>query len=133
MTPIHNTINITNSSFLGNVLKNGDSVYVRILNTTENPNKYFAGNLFEVTSKEKLLPGTEFRATIKLNGKTLQLIPQKNIEKTQPENSIQKFDIKSFDENSTQINNLLQSLNLPQDKLSFNLIQFLHKHCFLEA
>ena len=131
MTPIHNTINITNSSFSGNVLKNGDSVYVRILNTTENPNKYiasFAGNLFEVTSKEKLLPGTEFRATIKLNGKTLQLIPQKNIEKTQPENSIQKFDIKSFDENSTQINNLLQSLNLPQDKLSFNLIQFFQQH-----
>ena len=127
MNPIHNTINITNSSLSSNVLKNGSSVYVRILNTTENPNKYiasFVGNLFEVTSNTKLLPGTEFRAKIQLNGKTLQLIPQKNIENTQTEDKIQKFDIKSFEQNSTQINNLLQNLNLPQDKLSLNLIQF---------
>ena len=44
------------------------------------------------------------------------------------EDKIQKFDIKSFEQNSTQINNLLQNLNLPQDKLSFNLIQFFQQH-----
>ena len=84
MNPVHNTISITKTSISNNVLKDGNSVFVRILNTTNTPNKYiasFAGNMFEVTSNTKLLPGTEFRATIKLNGKSLQLIPQKNIEK----------------------------------------------------
>ncbi len=131
MNRVHNTINITNTSFSNNVLKDGNSVYVRIVNTTNSPNKYiasFAGNLFEVTSNTNLLPGTEFRATIKLNGKSLQLIPKKNIEKLQIENTIQKFDVKSFDENSTFIKNLLQNLNLPQDKLSVTLIQFFQQH-----
>ena len=131
MNPVHNTISITKTSIPNNVLKDGNSVFVRILNSTDTPNKYiasFAGNMFEVTSNTELLPGTEFRATIKLNGKSLQLTPQKNIEKLQIENSIQKFDIKNFDENSTQINNLLQNLNLPQDKISLNLIQFFQQH-----
>ena len=131
MNPVHNTISITKTSISNNVLKDGNSVFVRILNTTNTPNKYiasFAGNMFEVTSNTKLLPGTEFRATLKLNGKSLQLIPQKNIEKLQVENTIQKFDIKTFDENSSQINNLLQNLNLPQDKISLNLIQFFQQH-----
>ena len=131
MNRVHNTINITNNSFSNNILKDGNSVFVRILDTTNTPNKYiasFAGNMFEVTSNTNLLPGTEFRATIKLNGKSLQLIPQKNIEKLQIENTIQKFDIKNFDENSTQINNLLQNLNLPQDKISLTLIQFFQQH-----
>ena len=131
MNPVHNTISITKTSIPNNVLKDGNSVFVRILNSTDTPNKYiasFAGNMFEVTSNTKLLPGTEFRATLKLNGKSLQLIPQKNIEKLQVENTIQKFDIKTFDENSSQINNLLQNLNLPQDKISLNLIQFFQQH-----
>ena len=131
MNLVHNTISITKTSISNNVLKDGNSVFVRILNTTNTPNKYiasFAGNMFEVTSNTRLLPGTEFRATLKLNGKSLQLIPQKNIEKLQVENTIQKFDIKTFDENSSQINNLLQNLNLPQDKISLNLIQFFQQH-----
>ena len=75
MNRVHNTINITNKSFSNNILKDGNSVFVRILDTTNSPNKYiasFAGNMFEVTSNTNLLPGTEFRATIKLNGKSLR-------------------------------------------------------------
>lgn len=130
MNIIHNTINIVNSTNSPNVLKDGNSVFVRILNATENPNKYiasFAGNLFEVTSKEKLLPGSQFRATIKLQGKTLQLIPNK-ISDTKAENQISKLDVKSFTENNQQIINLLKNLNLPQDKISLSLVQYFQQH-----
>lgn len=131
MNIVHNTINIVNSSNSPNVLKEGNSVFIRILNTTDNPNKYiasFAGNLFEVTSKEKLLPGTSFKATIKMQGKTLQLIPSKNVDIKEVENKLSKLDAKSFTENNQQISNLLKNLNLPQDKISLNLVQYFQQH-----
>ena len=43
-------------------------------------------------------------------------------------NTLKTFLNDAFKLDSTQINNLLQSLNLPQDKLSFNLIQFFQQH-----
>lgn len=131
MNAIHNTINIVNSSNSPNVLKDGNSVFVRILNQTDNPNKYiasFAGNLFEITSKEKLLPGTSFKATIKLQGKTLYLIPAKLDDTKNIENQISKLDAKSFTENNQQISNFLKNLNLPQDKVSLNLVQYFQQH-----
>lgn len=131
MNAIHNTINIVNSSNSPNVLKDGNSVFVRILNQTDNPNKYiasFAGNLFEITSKEKLLPGTSFKATIKLQGKTLHLIPAKLDDTKNIENQISKLDAKSFTENNQQISNFLKNLNLPQDKVSLNLVQYFQQH-----
>ncbi len=131
MNVIHNTINIVNSSNSPNVLKDGNSVFVRILNQTDNPNKYiasFAGNLFEITSKEKLLPGTSFKATIKLQGKTLHLIPAKLDDTKNIENQISKLDAKSFTENNQQISNFLKNLNLPQDKVSLNLVQYFQQH-----
>lgn len=131
MNTIHNTINIVNSSNSPNVLKDGNSVFVRILKQTDNPNKYiasFAGNHFEITSKEKLLPGTSFKATIKLQGKTLHLIPAKLDDTKNIENQISKLDAKSFTENNQQISNFLKNLNLPQDKVSLNLVQYFQQH-----
>lgn len=131
MNIIHNTISIVNSSNSPNVLKDGNSVFIRIINTTDNPNKYiasFAGNLFEVTSKEKLLPGTSFKATIKMQEKTLQLIPAKLDDTKNIENKVIKFDTNSFTENNQQISNLLKNLNLPQDKISLSLVQYFQQH-----
>lgn len=131
MNRIHNSINIVNSSNSPNILKDGNSVFVRIIDTTNNPTKYiasFAGNLFEVTSKETLSPGTSFKATIKVKGKNLQLVPTKLSESTEIENQITKLDAKSFTENNQQISTLLKNLNLPQDKISLSLIQYFQQH-----
>lgn len=131
MNRIHNSINIVNSNNSQNVLKDGSSVFVRILNTTDTPNKYiasFAGTMFEVSSKETLLPGNTFKATIKMQGKTLHLIPTTISESKEIENQINKLDVKSFTQNNQQIIELLKNLNLPQDKISLNLIQFFQQH-----
>lgn len=131
MTQVHNTINIINSNNNSqNVLKDGNSVFVRILNTTENSNKYiasFAGTVFEVTSKEKLLPGSEFRAKIKIQNGTLQLIATKK-EVNKAENTTSKFDLKTFSQENKILTEFLRNLNLPQDKISLNLIQFFQQH-----
>ena len=117
MNRIHNPINIVNFNNSQNVLKDGSSVFVRILNTTDTPNKYiasFAGTMFEVSSKETLLPGNTFKATIKMQGKTLHLIPTTISDSKEIENQINKLDVKSFTQNNQQIIELLKNLNSKQ-------------------
>nr|MCR4791010.1 hypothetical protein [Treponemataceae bacterium] len=111
-----------------NVIKNGTSVYVRVIGQSQNSGKYivsFMGNKFEVASKIPLESGQEFKAKFQIEKNLIQLIPQ--IEEKAGiinEGSIKKLTSKDLKENES-LRNLLENLGLEADETSLKLLQFM--------
>lgn len=100
------------------VLKDGSSVLVRVIADKGN-GKYegsVAGVRVNITSAKNLSVGSTFVASITTKNGTIYITPQN--QEIAFENS---FEISSV--NFEKIANLLQTLNLPADNLSFNLLQ----------
>lgn len=108
-----------------NLLKEGGSVFVRILKDVGN-GKYiasFAGGRYHIFSKEKLFPGSSFMAKVSLANGQLNLFRISN----QPQNlqTENKATVQNSNVLSAQVEQLLLSLGLPADSISKLILQTL--------
>lgn len=118
-----------------NLIKEGSSVLVRILKDSGN-GKYiasFGGGRYQITSKEKLVPGSTFMAKVSIQNGKLNLAKIQNQSQTQNlqnQNAVQnqqadKPVVQSSNVMSSQVAELLASLGLPADNVSKMLVQTL--------
>ncbi|MCR5614386.1 hypothetical protein [Treponema sp.] len=112
-----------------NLLKEGSSVFVRILKESA-PGRYlasFAGQRFEVRSKQALVPGSTFMAKIAIKNGRVNIVRSgeihapDTIQKTSAQNT--KNIIQNINTMSGQMAELFLSLGLPADSVSKILLQ----------
>lgn len=116
------TNNVTQS-----LLKDGSSVFVKIINSSGN-NQYSAsiGNtFFTLQSSKELTPNSVFKAIIEV--KNNQILLHQILDNTKNENSVKYLSQKDFLQSPTSVNNYLQNLGLEQNSLSFRLIQLIQQ------
>ncbi len=101
-------------------LREGGFVFVRVLSNSANGKSLvsFAGKQFEVTAQLNVKPGDSFKAQIKMNNGTVQLIPVKQAESAQSMTAINNTNFAS-----PQNAALFASLGLPADSTIFKLLQ----------
>lgn len=113
--PAHN-IFITQKSLSPSILKNGDIVFVRVVedNGSGSYTASFAGNRFIVRSLHPLSIGSSFKAQIHLENSMVKLIPI--------------FESSNSHVSSTSAYSFLHRIGLPSDDLSLRIMQFFQQN-----
>lgn len=109
-------------------LKNGSQVLVRVLSQLPN-GKYegsVAGVRINFSSNKPLLPGSSFTANVLAKNGVIQLVPKQtgSIQPQNQQNPLQnQFQLQNNILQNQNLTSLLNSLGLPADSLSVNLLQ----------
>lgn len=109
-------------------LKNGSQVLVRVLSQLPN-GKYegsVAGVRINFSSNKPLLPGSSFTANVLAKNGVIQLVPKQtgSIQPQNQQNPLQnQFQLQNNILQNENLTSLLNSLGLPADSLSVNLLQ----------
>lgn len=115
----------TNPSNDAGILKEGSSVFVRVLSAGKG-GQYtvsFAGNRFDVLSQRSLTVGNAFRAMVSVKDGKVFLSPQSLYGRANADSAVERFS--SFASDSAgRLTSFLQQLGLPPDNVSLRLVQF---------
>lgn len=125
----HSSISIlpqgTNPSNDAGILKEGSSVFVRVLSagTGGQYTVSFAGSRFDVFSQRSLEVGNAFRAMVNTKDGKVFLSPESLYGRANAEGAIKRFSSFASD-SSGRLTAFLQQLGLPPDNVSLRLVQF---------